>query len=97
MSSNPRNIIIRPVVSEKSMGQIGDNKYTFVVNYRANKNQIRDAVEEIFKVKVKDVNTMRVLGKMRRRGIHRGRQPSWKKAVVTLVEGQKIEFFEGLT
>ncbi|NPV71775.1 MAG: 50S ribosomal protein L23 [Firmicutes bacterium] len=91
-----RDIIIRPIVTEKSNTAMGHSIYTFVVAERANKTQIRDAVEEIFKVKVKAVNTMRMLGKVRRMGVHSGRRPNWKKAMVTLEEGQKIQFFEGM-
>ncbi|MGE5484399.1 MAG: 50S ribosomal protein L23 [Ignavibacteriales bacterium] len=91
-----RDIIIRPVITEKSNAAMGGSRYTFVVDERATKTDIKQAVEEIFKVKVRGVNTMRMLGKVRRMGIHTGRRPSWKKAVVTLEEGQKIQFFEGM-
>ena len=91
-----RDIIIRPIVTEKSNAAMARSTYTFVVDERANKSQIKDAVEEVFKVKVKAVNTMRMLGKVRRMGIHSGRKPNWKKAIVTLEEGQKIQFFEGM-
>jgi large subunit ribosomal protein L23 len=90
-----RDIIIRPLVTEKSNAQMADGQYTFAVDIRANRSQIKAAVEEIFKVDVERVNTMRVLGKVRRMGVHQGRRPSWKKAVVTLREGQKIDIFEG--
>lgn len=89
-----RDIIIRPLVTEKSNSQMAEGQYSFAVDVRANKSQIKAAVEEIFKVDVVSVNTMRILGKMRRMGVHRGRQPSWKKAVVSLKEGQRIELFE---
>ena len=89
-----RDIIRRPVVTEKSNIQMGDGCYTFAVDARANKSQIKEAIEEIFEVKVKSVHTMRVLGKMRRMGVHQGRQTSWKKAIVKLHEGQKIDLFE---
>ncbi len=91
-----RDIILRPIVTEKSNAAMGRSTYTFVVDERANKHQIKDAVEEIFKVKVKAVNTIRMLGKVRRMGIYSGRKPNWKKAIVTLEEGQKIQFFEGM-
>lgn len=91
-----RDIIIRPLITEKSSGLMAEGKYTFAVDLRANKVQIKSAVEDIFKVKVKSVNTMKVPGKMRRVGRSVGRTPEWKKAVVTLREGQKIEFFEGM-
>lgn len=93
---NPREIVRRPVVTEDSMARIEMGKYTFAVDPRANKSEIKRAVEELFKVKVKKVNTMNVKGKVRRQGAHVGRRPSWKKAIVTLEEGQRIEFFEGL-
>lgn len=92
---NPHDIILRPVITEKSMQQLADNKYTFLVHPRANKLQIKKAVEEIFKVRVKKVNTVRVRGKLRRVGRFAGRQPDAKKAIVTLAEGHRIkEFFE---
>lgn len=93
---NPRDVIIRPLISEKSMGQMQEGKYTFVVARDANKSQIREAVEKIFNVDVEKVNTIRLKGKLRRRGIHRGYTPKWKKAVVTLKEGQTIKLFEGM-
>lgn len=93
---DPRDIIFRPIVTEQSMGEIAAGKYTFAVDLRANKTMIRKAVETIFGVKVTGVNTMRMLGKQRRRGAFVGRKPNWKKAVVTLAEGQKIELFEGI-
>ncbi len=93
---NAREIIKRPVITEASMANMALGKYTFAVDPRANKTQIKRAVEEIFKVKVKKVNTMNVKGKVRRVGVHVGRRPDWKKAIVTLEEGQRIEFFEGL-
>jgi len=91
-----REIIIRPIVTEKSNAAMGRSTYTFVGDERANKTQIKQAVEEIFKVKVKSVNTMRMLGKVRRMGVHSGRRPNWKKAMVTLEEGQRSQFFEGM-
>ena len=76
---------------------MAENKYTFAVDINANKIQIRKAVEDLFDVKVKSVNTMRVKGKPKRLGVHRGYRPNWKKAIVTLEEGSKpIEIFEGL-
>lgn len=91
-----RDVILRPMVTEKSTGLMGENKYSFVVDIRANKTQIRQAVEQIFQVKVEKVNTMRVLGKMRRMGRTEGKRPDYKKAIVTLAEGHSIEVFEGL-
>ncbi len=93
---NAREIIRWPVVTEDSMARIEEGKYTFAVVPSANKTQIKNAVEELFKVKVKKVNTMNMQGKMKRQGLRAGRRPSWKKAIVTLQEGQSIEFFEGL-
>ena len=72
-----------------------ENKYCFLVDPRANKTQIKQAIEEIFKVKVKKVNTFNLLGKIKRMGRYQGRRPSWKRAIVTLEAGNRIEFFEG--
>lgn len=92
-----RDIIRKPLISEKSTGMMEEMKYVFQVDTKANKVEIKKAVEELFKVKVKDVNTIRVTGKMKRMGAFTGRRPSWKKAIVTLEEGSKpIEIFEGL-
>ncbi len=91
-----RDIIVRPVVTEKSTDLMADNKYTFRVNIRANKTEIKQAVEQIFKVKVRQVNTSRVHGKLRRMGRTEGHRPDWKKAIVTLEPGHSIEVFEGL-
>lgn len=94
--TNPRDILIRPVVTEKTTGMMQDNKYTFIVPLKANKIEIRQAVEQIFKVKVMGVNTIRVMGKIKRMGKHAGKRPDYKKAIVKLAPGQRIEFFEGL-
>ncbi len=92
-----RDVLVHPVVTEKSTDLMADyNKYTFRVDLRANKSQIKQAVEEIFKVKVRKVNTSRVTGKMRRMGRTEGKRPDWKKAIVTLEPGHSIEVFEGL-
>ena len=92
-----QDIVIRPIITEKSMGGIGQKKYTFEVAEDANKIDIARAVEELFKVKVQKVNTLHVRGHMRRQGKSQGYTPAWKKAVVTLTEGSKtIEFFEGM-
>ncbi len=93
---NARQVILRPVITELSMAATANGKYTFAVDPRANKTQIKQAVQEIFNVKVRSVHTMNVPGKERRVGVHLGRKPDWKKAIVTLEEGQRIEFFEGL-
>lgn len=91
------DIIIRPVVTERSMEDMEYNKYTFVVAKKANKSEVKKAVESIFGVKVKSVNTMNMRGKLKRQGAHAGRRPDWKKAIVTLTEDSKaIEFFEGM-
>lgn len=90
-----RDILIRPVISEKAYQTIEDlNAYTFVVDPRANKTQIKDAVQEIFDVKVESVNTINRSGKRVRRGYQRGRKPDTKRAVVKLAEGDSIDIFE---
>ncbi len=91
------DIIKRPVVTEQSMMQMQEKKYTFEVDKRANKIQIRKAVEEIFGVSVKSVNTVNVIGKFKRMGRNEGKRADWKKAIVTLTENSKtIEFFDGM-
>ena len=92
-----QDIIIRPVITEKSMAGIAEKKYTFEVAKSAGKIEIAKAVEELFKVKVKKVNTVNVRGHLRRQGRNEGYTPSWKKAYVTLTQDSKtIEFFEGM-
>ncbi len=91
---NPRDVIKNPIISEKSYKLIENNKYVFAVNPKSGKEEIKDAVEAIFKVKVISVNTMHRGGKMKRQGATAGYTPSVKKAIVTLAEGNKIEFFE---
>lgn len=94
---NPHDIIIRPVVTERSMDEMANGKYTFVVDRRCNKSEVKKAVETIFDVKVEKVNTMNMRGKLKRQGAHMGRRPNWKKAIVKLKEDSKrIEFFEGM-
>ncbi|MBQ4619869.1 MAG: 50S ribosomal protein L23 [Clostridia bacterium] len=91
------DLIIRPVLTEKSYASIADKKYVFEVAVNANKTEIKAAIEEIFGVKVDSVNTMRVEGKMKRQGRTQGRTPEIKKAYVTLKKDSKaIEFFEGM-
>ncbi len=90
-----RTVIIRPVVSEKSYALIGEGKYTFRVDDRAHKTQIARAIEEIFDVKVAEVRTSKVRSKPKRRGLHQGRSRAWKKAIVQLAPGDRIELFEG--
>ncbi len=94
---DPHQVIIRPVISEKSYNLIEmENQYTFQVDKRANKNQIKRAVEEAFDVRVYKVNTVNVKSKPKRQGLTRGRTSTWKKAVVRLVEGERIDLFEGV-
>ncbi len=88
-------VIIRPVVSEKSYALLAANKYTFRVDARAHKTQIRQAVEEVFSVRVREVRTMSVKSKPKRRGYTSGRSRQWKKAVVELHPEDSIELFEG--
>ena len=91
------DVIIKPVISERSMDIAPEKKYTFKVATDANKTEIKQAVEEIFGVEVKKVNVMNMEGKLKRMGRTIGRRANYKKAVVTLTEGSKsIEFFEGL-
>ncbi|MBA1336404.1 MAG: LSU ribosomal protein L23p (L23Ae) [Firmicutes bacterium] len=93
----PQDIIVRPIITEKSMKDMEENKYTFVVEKSANKIEIKKAVEELFNVKVEQVNVINYTGKVRRMGRNVGRKASWKKAFVKLKEGSKrIEFFEGM-
>ena len=93
----PYDIILRPVITERSMEKAGDKVYTFEVARDANKIEVREAVETIFGVNVKSVNTMNVQGKEKRMGVHIGRRSARKKAIVRLTEASKpIEFFEGM-
>ena len=92
-----QDIIVRPIITEKSMLGATDKKYTFEVAKKANKIEIAKAVEEIFGVKVAKVNTVNVRGRLRRQGRNQGYTRSWKKAYVTLTQDSKdIEFFEGM-
>ena len=92
-----QDIILAPIITERSMENVAKKKYTFKVDKKANKIQIAKAAAELFGVTVKDVNTMHVRGQMRRYGRHEGYTPSWKKAIVTVTEDSKtIEFFEGM-
>jgi len=90
-----RNIIIRPVISEKSYALIAEGKYTFRVADRAHKTQIAQAVHQIFDVEVIGVRTAKVRSKPKRRGAHAGRSRAWKKAIVQVAPGERIELFEG--
>ena len=87
------DIIKKPLLSEKSYATISDKKYTFIVDLNANKVQIKQAIEEIFNVKVLDVNTVRVLPKRRRVGKYEGYRSAYKKAICKLADGQKIDAF----
>ena len=95
MSLHPNEVLLAPVVSEKSYSLIGDRKYSFRVHPDAHKTQIRQAVEELFGVKVQGVNVVQMRAKPKRRGMFRGQRPGWKKAIVQLREGEAIEIFEG--
>ena len=95
MSLHPNEVLLAPVVSEKSYSLIGDNKYSFRIHPDAHKTQVRQAVEELFEVKVERVNIVKVQSKPKRRGMTRGTRPGWKKAIVQLREGESIEIFEG--
>jgi large subunit ribosomal protein L23 len=92
---NPRDILLRPVVSEKSYGLLDEGKYTFIVAQDANKMQIRQAVEEVFRVRVTGVNTINRQGKRRRTRRGWGKRPDTKRAIVTLAEGDRIDIFGG--
>lgn len=94
---NMYDIIRRPIVTEKSMDQMEEKKYTFEVDKRATKLEIKEAIEKIFNVKVARVNTINMQGKLKRQGAHMGRRPSWKKAIVKLTDdSDAIEFFESM-
>ena len=95
MSLHPNEVLLAPVVSEKSYSLIEGNKYSFRVHDRAHKTQIRQAVEQLFDVHVEGVNIIKVQSKPKRRGMNRGKKPGWKKAIVQLREGERIEIFEG--
>ena len=97
MVKTAQDIILKPIITEASMEDLRSGKYTFMVAKTANKTEVKDAVEEIFGVKVAKVNTMHVRGKSRRMGKYEGKTPDWKKAIVTLAEGSKtIAFFDGM-
>jgi large subunit ribosomal protein L23 len=95
MSLDPSQVLLAPVVSEKSYNQIADNKYSFKVHPDAHKTQIRQAVEQLFDVKVVGVNVSKVQAKPKRRGLIRGTRKGWKKAIVQVAPGQSIEIFGG--
>ncbi|MFW5647704.1 MAG: 50S ribosomal protein L23 [Candidatus Alkaliphilus sp. MAG34] len=94
---NPHDVIIRPIITETSMNEMANKKYTFVVDRRANKVEVKRAVEKIFDVEVEKVNTINMRGKIKRMGANKGKRTDWKKAVVKLTpESKEIEFFEGM-
>jgi large subunit ribosomal protein L23 len=95
MSLHPNEVLLAPVVSEKSYSLIADRKYSFKVHKDAHKTQIRQAVEELFGVRVENVNISHVRPKPKRRGAIRGTKAGWKKAIVQVREGDTIEIFEG--
>lgn len=90
-----RDILVRPLITERTTQLMAEGKYVFVVEKAANKIEIAKAVSEIFKVKVAKVNTVNVLGKKKRMGRTQGKRPDYKKAIVKLAPGETIEFFEG--
>ncbi|MGG7178964.1 50S ribosomal protein L23 [Clostridium paraputrificum] len=97
MNLTSHDIIRKPVITEKTMTAMAENKYTFIVHMNSNKSQIKRAVEEVFGVKVDNVQTLRTMGKTKRMGVHVGKRSDYKKAIVTLAKDSKgIEFFEGL-
>jgi large subunit ribosomal protein L23 len=95
VSLHPNEVLLAPVVSEKSYSLISDRKYTFKVHKNAHKTQVRQAVEELFAVHVENVNILKVQPKPKRRGVSKGIRPGWKKAIVQVREGETIEIFEG--
>ncbi len=93
----PYDIVIKPIVTERSMEEMTEKKYTFEVYKNANKSEVKKAVEKLFGVNVEKVNTINVTGKMKRMGKHVGRTRNWKKAIVKLApDSKEIEFFEGM-
>jgi large subunit ribosomal protein L23 len=90
----PRDVIIRPVVSEKSYGGLESNVYTFLVDTRANKTEIKQAIQQIWNVRVVSVNTLNRQGKVKRRRFTQGKRADQKRAIVKLAEGDAIEIFE---
>ena len=93
---HPYAVLLRPIITEKTTVLTGGGKYVFEVDLRANKNQIREAVQVAFNVRVSEVNTMVMKGKPKRFGRKVTNRPDWKKAIVTLLPGDKIELFEGI-
>ena len=95
MSLHPNEVLLAPVVSEKSYGLIEQRKYVFRVHPDAHRTQVRQAVEELFNVHVEGVNVLKVQPKPKRRGLIKGVRPGWKKAIVQLQPGETIEVFQG--
>ena len=93
---DPYVVILSPLRTEKGTNLLPLNKYFFWVDKKANKAEIKSAIREIYKVEVKKINTVTVKGKKKRVGRFEGRRPDWKKAIVTLAPGEKVDFFEGL-
>lgn len=94
---HPYEVLKRPILTEKTTLQADElDRYTFEVDVRANKHQVRQAVETIFDVEVQSVNIMNIRGKQRRHGRHVGQMANWKKAIITLAPGESISFFEGI-
>ena len=94
---NPHDIIIKPIITERSMDDMAYGKYTFEVDRRTTKTEVKKAIETIFDVKVAKVTTMNIIGKIKRQGLHSGKRSDWKKAIVKLTDDSKrIEFFEGM-
>lgn len=92
---NPRDIIKRPIITERTSDMMAEKKYVFEVELRANKTEIKQAIEQIFKVKVTNVNTLRMPAKPKRYGRHSGYTSEWKKAIVSLsADSKELEFFE---
>lgn len=94
--NTPQDIILQPIVSEKSYDRMSEGIYQFKVCRRANKHQIKDAIQQLFNVTVKNVRTAIAPRKPKRRGVYKGYTSEWKKAYVTLKKGDKIDFFEGI-
>ena len=95
MRRTPRDVLIAPVVSEKSYGLLDQNKYTFLVRPDANKTEIKVAVEQVFDVSVTSVNTANRMGKRKRTRLGWGKRPDTKRAIVSVAEGQRIDIFSG--
>ena len=93
---HPYAVLLRPIITEKTTVLTGLDKYVFEVDIRANKNQVKEAIQTAFSVRVAEVNTLIMKGKPKRFGRKTTLRPDWKKAIVTLVHGDKIELFEGI-